>query len=248
MKTPSKSMRNLLSITIALSGIALPHSQASITVETQAAAPTENVFLNIAPEGTLNQRWQYISDTIASGHTEPGQTFRAPVQSDTTLSQIAFKISDVNGGIGSGVYNADFTLTIYRFASATATTPGEIALQDEGTLPASLLANDYLVFSLETPLTLAAGEYYGIVLSFPEAAANQGLSFVNALNSSYGDGQGIFYSNKPNADTMTWKVSGGDFHMVLVSIPEPGSTAMIGAVGIPLLLLWKRARRIRREA
>ncbi len=223
-------------------GFQVERVHAALIVTTSQQKPLEHVFFSIeastSTSGVIVQHSIRASDPFKALNTQ-GQTFS--LAQETQLKTVVFRLPSA-GAIQSGVLGTQFELTFYEMESADSSEPTSEVIRLSGTLPLTLAPNDYLYINLETPLSLDAGQQYGVVLSFPELKANQGLSLMTGLSSHTG-GKRISYV--VNASGEGWATgNNGHLSIHLVTIPEPGSMALLLGLGAPLALVALRYRRL----
>ncbi|HWL51147.1 MAG TPA: hypothetical protein VNQ90_01835 [Chthoniobacteraceae bacterium] len=218
------------------------HAATLVTASQQK--PVENVFLSIENSSTST------TGVVAQNATRPsplnavintqGQTFS--IAEATLLKTVVFRLPPTVT-IRDIVLETEVELIFYKLENADSTEPTQEITRFSWMMPATLAANDYLYFDLETPFSLAAEQQYGIVFAFKETRLNQSLNLM--AGTTYTGGDRISYV--VNADGSGWLTpaqgkSNGSLSLHLVAIPEPGSVALLLGAALPLALLGLRHR------
>jgi MYXO-CTERM domain-containing protein len=117
------------------------------------------------------------------------------------------------------------------------TTMTQIGITESAFAPA-YFPLDYLTFTFDTPISLAANTTYG----FLWGSAGSGFVTVNNLDdSTYGGGTAISSGddNLPDLNNVISRNVDRVFHADITAVPEP-SSALLGLAGLALLLLRRR--------
>ncbi len=128
-----------------------------------------------------------------------------------------------------------FNVLIGTLSGSTFT---QLGSTETGVAP-SYSPNDYITFTLATPLTLSANTNYAFLWG------SNGEGFVTANNlddNTYTGGTGISSGddNVPDLNNVIARNVDRVFHLDLVAIPEPSSVALLGLSGIAFLLRRRR--------
>ncbi len=206
---------------------------AGVVVTTAATAPDQNVFATIAPSAASNTQWRNTN----TSRRDLGQTFY--VAHDTALKSVTFRLALV----GEGAPGANVTLNIYRFADKDSFTPLGPALHTaSGVLPETLTVDTFLTFTLDDAANLTNGNYYGIVLTFPDQIYRQQLSFYSGNPSTAGADYGntVYYEGLHTDSAYAWVDGVNALAMYATAVPEPSLAGLL-ILGAPLVILGRAA-------
>lgn len=232
-------------------GWAAPQTQAAVVIST-GSQPTTNVQVSQASHDVgTSIGWRY---DVANGLRDVGQSFLATSAFSLEALSIFVNVTPT----ASAIQNAVMTLTIFSVASSTSSSTqgnpanGTVLSTQTGTFASNFsvtgnTANSWITFTLDTPVSLAAGGSYVWMLSFENQAANRSITMAFLNGNTYANGlawvstDGSTYSllNGVNADT-TFILQG-------TAVPEPATaTLMAAAVALGLICHRRRtaARRI----
>lgn len=232
-------------------GWAAPQTQAAVVIST-GSQPTTNVQVSQASHDVgTSIGWRY---DVANGLRDVGQSFLATSAFSLETLSIYVNVTPT----ASAIQNAVMTLTIFSVASSTSSSTqgnpanGTVLSTQTGTFASNFTvtgntANSWITFTLDTPVSLAAGGSYVWMLSFENQAANRSITTAYVLGNTYASGlawastDGSTYSllNGTNAD-ITFTLQG-------TAVPEPATaTLMAAAVALGLICHRRRtaARRI----
>ncbi|PTX99206.1 hypothetical protein DB345_02195 [Spartobacteria bacterium LR76] len=234
-------------------GWAAPQTQAAVVIST-GSQPTTDVQVSQASHDVgISIGWRY---DVTSGLRDVGQSFLAT--SAFSLEALSIFVNQTQATTNAALQNAVMTLTIFSVASSTSSgtqgnpANGTVVSTQTGTFASDFTvtgntANSWITFSLDTPVSLAAGGSYVWMLSFENQAANRVVTMAFLNGNTYANGfawvstDGSTYSllNGVNADT-TFILQG-------TAVPEPATaTLMAAAVALGLICHRRRtaARRI----
>lgn len=226
-------------------GWAAPQSQAAVVIST-GSQPTTNVQVSQASHDVgTSIGWRY---DVANGLRDVGQSFLAT----SAFSLEALSIFVNQTPTNSAIQNAVMTLTIFSVASSTSSgtqgnpANGTVVSTQTGTFASNFTvtgntANSWITFSLDAPVSLAAGGSYVWMLSFENQAANRSITMAFLNGNTYANGfawastDGSTYTllNGVNADT--------SFILQGTAVPEP-ATAALTAAAVALGLVCHRRR------
>ncbi len=208
---------------------------AGVVVTMQDSAPDKNVFLTVAPTAnSLVTQWRH-SGSENSGRRDVGQTFY--VSQTLALKSFTFKLS----GFGVDAPEANIVLSIYKFSDGTSYTPSDPnPYVATGILPVTLTAGKYLTFTLDEAATLTGGNYYGVVLSFPDFKSKRTVNLYSGGKSIAGPdyGNSLYYEYSEGDGGFIWKEANNAFQMYATTIPEPGMVHLILSAA-SFLLFWR---------
>lgn len=224
---------------------ALARSSGAATLSQSPTAPTSNVLVS-----QLSFHPDYTSDSVKDGGRDftdnsgpVGQTFTLPSASQLTAVT-------VHGNADTGDTNPGTNFHI-RIGSVDPATRAITPLRDE-TAPEVIAGdNDYLTFTLASPVALTAGTlysfsvysetgWYGFAHSATDVYANgtpfnSNTSTANNGNNTDGLGKnagfGTFAATSPNAYDYVFALQG--------TVPEPSSLA---ALALGAMVVWGRRR------
>jgi len=216
-----------------------------VTVSLSNSAPTENVIrYQDVTTGTPSNITSYWRQPGGSDQKKDmGQGFSMlDAAGDFQLTAVTFNIYSVS----TQVLGLSFKISIYE-TSAIGTVPSEANLISEqtGTLPAAMSANDYITFTLDTPVHLQAGKYYNVVYSFAEMTDPVGsqaysLSFKtigSGITNSVNGRRWIIIDGAASASNS----NGFVFYAIGAPIPETSASALtlVGTFGMLFVLFGK---------
>ncbi|MDR1279721.1 MAG: PEP-CTERM sorting domain-containing protein [Opitutaceae bacterium] len=218
-----------------------------VTVSFSATAPSENIVASITADiPSNNYAWH---KSASDQFRDIMQTFS--VDTNVTLDKFTFLIwADWYSGNRAALENAEFNVSLVTIpAQGASVTPTQTIATWTGRMPTPLPENSssewyngkYITF--EVPDTsLSAGTLYGLVFSFVNPAANQGMN----LAIRYGATPGVYYKDSTHTD-WTNSNNGLIFYALSArgtSIPEPSTSALLtGAVILASLVFLRRHRR-----
>jgi hypothetical protein len=161
-------------------------------------------------------------------------------QSFLTLSNVGgYMLNSVtlksNSGGDNGESGTAFNVVIGSLAAGVMTQIGTT----ETAVSSSYSSGDWITFTLDTPLALAASTQYGFLMG---GSAGGGFRTASNLDdSTYTGGAAISSGSNtgvPNLNSVTDNAGDRVFHVGLtaVPVPEPSTTALLGLGGLALIL------------
>lgn len=187
---------------------------------------------------------QNFTKSLNSGTSDVGQSFTTSTNvGGYTMNSVSFKTNSTQTGVATTTA-ATFLVRIIEItggdvASSTYTT---LATDTGHTFTGSYSQNDWITWTLNTPVALDANTLYGVDIRVVTGGTT--LAFASAMKAgSGGYTSGRFYDpgwgSTPSATIN--HTSGEDmmFHVDLVAIPEP-TTALLGGLGLFALLRRRR--------
>jgi len=215
-----------------------PRSDAAV-ITTNPSAPSEKILKSYSDDSGSKLNW---NATAASGSSwrDAGQMFLAT--DDVSLEAITFRITSVS----AGAFGASVTIKVFETGDTiTALQNGTLRSTEGGTLPdaSGLAADDYITFTLDTPVALTQGKYYTVMLHFDSVAANRQIGLSSGANqgaaANYWTSQTPFSSYAKGSNlTLTTYFQG-------TVVPEPSSVAALVCGGLVALALHGTRRRKR---
>lgn len=235
---------------LAVSGWAGIASSARAAVISQSSsAPTTNVLVS-----QLNFDPNYTSDNVKDGGRDFTDNSGPVGQTFTVASAAQLQAITVHGNADDGDLSPTQNFHI-RIGSVNTTTRAITTLSEE-TAPENVVSdNDYLTFTLTSPVPLAAGTLYSFSIysevgwyglahsSSGDIYAGGGPFNSNTSTQNNGDntnglgkngGFGSFAAVNPNNYDFVFSLQG--------SVPEPTSLAAAGIGGMMLLARRRRGR------
>lgn len=209
-------------------------SQAAVEVSQSSSAPTENLIQYAEGYTASTLNWSAFG-SVYTQWRDFGQTFLAP--GDLQLEAFTFALDSFE----TQAQGAAFTVKIFETTEGgTPLQNGSLLSTQFGVLPGTLVAGQYMTFSLDSAVSLSSGRYYTVMLHFDEyhtaTAPNRRLMKFK-MGGVVGEnplGAGSYYWQSSTSNPSEY-VKG---NMILTSyfhgtsIPEPGSTAMLLGAGV----------------
>jgi hypothetical protein len=212
--------KHIAALAVAVNALVLHHGASAVIVTVSSSAPTENIELsNVGTQlTTTSVRW-----TTPTNKRDLGQTFT--VEEAFDLSSLVI----YTPGASPTTVERAFTLTIESFANSSVTSTRTTVSAQSGVLQNMGSGNQYVTFTLDTPVHIAANTVYGFRLGFDTEDASSLL--VLSYQGTYAGGVGyqIDYSVSSTPSAVA-----NDVGFYLVAVPEPSAAALLtfGAVGI----------------
>lgn len=197
--------------------------QAAVLVTLGEAKPTENVMAGYTPNAAdIGNSTVYRKGD--GNYRDAGQAFSV-TGSSFEMSAVTMKIFSVNNP--TALQSKNFSINIYAL-NAVNSLPNpatDLVSSQQGTLPStSLVAGNYITFTLGQSVTMTSGKAYLVMFSFDDATSSDSstnyLSFERSnSNAAYGrlwlNTNGTF-----SADTKAF-----DFAVQSTAVPEPATAA-----------------------
>jgi hypothetical protein len=193
------------------------------TMTVSASAPTVN-GADIAQLVATDADWG--STSMWGDRPARGQTFTTG--SDVggyTLNSITYQ---------SGSDRTDNRTYSIRVGTISGTDITDVASESTGVTGEDLLTNQWATWSFDTPVSLAANTVYGI-----DVVISSGSGHTNFRNTGNPYADGTAYNSGGGGVTGA-TISTGNydyvFHLDMVAVPEPSTTALLGLGGLALIL------------
>ena len=179
------------------------------------------------------------------GHSDPGGDpghiwSNRPIQGQTFTTTGAAFLNSVTLRNEENTFNNNAATFTVRIGTVVGNVFSPIASEDSSD-PVSYVPDDYMTFTFDTPVALAANTVYG----FDWDTSGGGFTTWNNGNDNYAGGEGFSSGGGgiPDDNNLVFRGIDREFHIDM-DIPEP-STLVLATLG--LLAMLGSARRMRRS-
>ncbi|HWL54308.1 MAG TPA: hypothetical protein VNQ90_17845 [Chthoniobacteraceae bacterium] len=253
------SLLRLLALVVSLGTCFATTAQSQILISRSSAAPLEShsaVRIKVPEEitGTQYQMkwWDTRDDKRANRRRETGQIFSLSGTDPVAIEGFAFRLNlgtaDFDGNQQAKATGQAVTLSIYQATGTSNPTPVGAALYTgTGTLPAGMLARDYLTFTLPEAFEATPGTLYSVQIAFNTYGGGNQITLATGSGSLYDGGTGFWYANLADSDTMDYDVRDRDLDFAVLytpaPIPEASTLGLLLTSGLLLLAFHFNRRR-----
>lgn len=210
-------------------------SAEALVVTSSANNPGSNFIMGVTNGQTSSTGWQ--NDSVRD--RDIAQKFSIAGTGNEAMGLFSIKVAST----GSDAANSAITMSIYDNTNSATDTPGPLTgglvYSGSANLPSVIGGDSWLTFNLQESLVLKRGNYYTVVLSLTDTAANRNLSIRNNNNDVLGAQSLGMYWDTVNSKYVPISGSVTDF-LYSIQIPEPASMGLMALGGLVVMVMRKR--------